>query len=491
MLNEPHSTALHLLVFALLLGASALFSRISGRLGVPVVLVFLGLGMLAGSGGLGGAAAGDYQLAFRVGTAGLALILFDGGLNTSVRDLRRVVLPAGLLATAGVALTAGFAALGARLVGLGWTESMVLGAVVSSTDAAAVFSILRGRGVTLKKRVTAVLELESGINDPLAVILTVLATEVMSGGAGARPAMLLQIPVQFVVGGALGAAIGWGARRVFLRAHLAVGGLYTVLSIAVAFLAFGLPTLVWGSGFLAVYVAGMVLGNGPIPYRAGILRVHDAIAWLSQITMFLMLGLLVSPARLAAVAPIGLALGLMLVLVARPAAVLLCLAPFSLSLNERLLIAWVGLRGAVPVVLASYPVLAGLAGAQSIFDLVFFIVVVSTLLVGATIKRAVRLLRLDDPSAAVAPALLEITSTQLLVGEIHGFIIDPLASVAGARVSELPFPEGAAAMLIVRAAHLIAPKGRTVIEPGDAVYVFCRPEDRAFISLLFGREQEE
>ncbi len=490
MPNEPASTAVAMLVVALLLATAVLSSRATGRLGIPVALIFIGLGMAAGHEGAGGIAFEDYGLTFRLGVVALSLILFDGGLNTTSADIRRVLKPAGLLATLGVLLSTIFMSGAARLLGFSWGESLLIGAVVSSTDAAAVFGVLRGSGLSLKKRVATTLEVESGLNDPLAVILTVIATASLASGKPPSLMALALVPVQIAIGAGAGLVLALGARHVLTKIGMP-GGLYAVLTVSLAFLAFAAPTLISGSGFLSVYVAGAVLGNGPLPYRSGLLRVHDALAWFAQILMFLLLGLLVSPLRLLEVAGAGTLLGLILAILVRPLSALPCLLPFRYPWRESLFVAWAGLRGAVPIILATYPVLAGVAGAPRVFDTAFFIVVLSTLVPGATIRSLVRLVRLQSDAAPPPPALLEITSTQLLAGEIMSFYIDAASSVAGARVVDIPFPLDAAAMLVVRGRELIAPRGYTIIEHGDHVHVFCRPEDRAFVTLLFGAREQD
>ncbi len=384
--SEPAATALLLTTCGILLAASVLFSRVSQRAGIPIALLFIVIGMLAGSEGIGGIHFSDYPFAFRIGSIALALILFDGGLNTPMEAVRRYWAPAGVLATVGVVLTAGLVALAANLMGLDWPEALILGAVVSSTDAAAVFSILRGSGLHLKRRVGVTLELESGLNDPVAVILTtsltanLLAHEAVDGWR-----VTGEILLQLAVGGVVGIAIAWAGRVLLARIRLVSGGLYPPLTLAIAFLAFGVATLLHGSGFLAVYLAGLLLGNSPLPYKAGLLRVHDALAWLSQIGMFLILGLLVFPSRLPEVAVIGLAIALLLAVAIRPLTVALCLLPFRYPMKDVAFIGWVGLRGAVPIVLGTFPVLAAAPGAERIFHLVFFLVVVSALIPGGTV----------------------------------------------------------------------------------------------------------
>jgi cell volume regulation protein A len=490
--QEPAATALLLTTAGVLLGASVLFSRASQRIGVPIALLFLVIGMLAGSEGIGGIEFEDYGFAFRVGALALALILFDGGLNTPLGALRRSWAPAGLLATVGVGLTAGLVAVMGNVAGLAWGQALVLGAVVSSTDAASVFAVLRGSGLQLKRRVGTTLELESGLNDPVAVILTIaLTTNLLHPGQIGPWDMLGRILLELGVGGAIGLAVGMGGRQLLARYPLHTGGLYPALTLAFALLSFGVASLLHGSGFLAVYLAGMILGNGPLPYRSGLMRVHDALAWLAQIGMFLILGLLVFPSGLFEVAGSGLAIALLLAFVGRPLVVALCLVPFRYPWRETAYIGWVGLRGAVPIVLATYPVLVGAPGADRIFHLVFFIVVVNALVPGGTVAAVTRRLGLQTPGPPAPQAVLAIESRLPLEGELMSFYVSEALVVAGVALADLDFPEGASVMLIVRGNRLVPPKGSTVLEPGDHVYVVARPEDRGLMQLMFGQPEAE
>jgi potassium/hydrogen antiporter len=484
---EPVFTAVALTITGVLLGASVLASRTSGRIGVPVALLFLAIGMASG---LAGLQFDDHRIAFRLGTVALILILLDGGLSTPAASVRRVLAPASVLATAGVAATALVAAAGARAVGLPWDAALLLGAIVSSTDAAAVFSVLRGARIHLRRRVAEVLEVESGLNDPMAVILTVSFTEAMTEGRTPGLAMIGGAALQIAVGLVVGIGLGRAGRFALARAHLAAGGLYPVLTLALAFAAFGAATLLHGSGFLAVYVLAVVLGNGPLPYRTGLVRVHDAMAWFAQVSMFLLLGLLADSARVAAVAGPGILLALLLAFVARPVAVAPCLAPFRFAAREVVFVSWVGLRGAVPIILATYPVLAGAPGARRIFDLVFFVVLVSTLVQGVSIRALARKLDLEVPGPPAPRAVLEIVSREALSGEVLSFYVEAASAVAGSTIAELPFPEGATVMLVVRGHELVPPRGPTVLAPGDHVHVFTRPEEKPLVLLLFGREEE-
>lgn len=491
MPSEPRATVVALLAAGALLVLSVVASRFARRAGIPVVLLFLALGMLAGSEGIGRIPFENYALSYRVGTLALVLILFDGGLRTPVEVVRRALGPAAVLATAGVALTAAIVALGARSLGFSWMQGLLLGSIVSSTDAATVFSVLRGGGVHLQERVESVVELESGLNDPVAVMLTFAITASLAEGEPLRaPLLLLYVAEQLAIGAAVGAAVGFCARFLLAHVRLRAGGLYPVLTVGLALVAFGVASLLAGSGFLAVYVAGFLVGSGHPPNRPALLRVHDFVAWSSQIGMFLVLGLLVAPSRLVAVAAEGVALSLLLAFVARPAAVALCLFPFGLRAREVLLVGWVGLRGAVPIILALIPVLARVEGADVIFDVVFFVVAVSVVVQGGTARWATRLLGLGTAEPAVPAALLEIESTRPLDVELITFYVSPASAVCGARIADIPFPERSSAMLVVRDEGLLAPKGDTVLREGDHVFVFCPREDVPLVRLLFGREAE-
>jgi len=331
---EPLSTALLLTAIGGLLILSGLASRLSQHLGVPALLIFLLLGIAAGSEGIGGIPFADYSLAFRLGIIALVLILFDGGLNTSRDVLRRAAAPATMLATGAVALTALLVAAVGLLLDLSPSIAILVGAVVSSTDAAAVFAVLRGSGIRLKEKTGAVLEVESGLNDPMAFFLTFIATEVILGTQtiGLHTLWLLFLQVGIGLLGGIGFGLGG---RVLLRAvHLPAAGLYPVLTVAIAFAAFGATTLLEGSGFLAVYLTAVIFADAPLPYRAGIRRVHDGLAWLAQISMFLVLGLLVFPSQIWPLVTVGTILATALAFVARPLAVLLTLCPFVFSWRE-------------------------------------------------------------------------------------------------------------------------------------------------------------
>lgn len=479
------TTAVGLLIVGILFAVSAVASRAGARLGFPIALSFIGLGMLAGSEGFGNLAFEDYGLTFRVGTVALVLILFDGGLNTPLHTFNSALKPAGVLATIGVVLTAGIVAIVAHWMGMGWTEAALLGAIVAPTDASAVFAVLRTSRMELSHRAASTLEVESGLNDPVAVILTMTIVSLLSGTGTAWTELLWKVPLEIAVGSVVGWFLGRFSAAVLLRLRLPVSGLYTVLTLGIAFMGFGLATVLHGSGYLAVYVLGVAMSHRGLPYDAGLRRIHDALAWFCQVAMFLMLGLLVFPSRLIEVAWIGLGLAFVLAVIARPIAVILCLLPFNYAWRERIFVAWVGLRGAVPIILATMPILAQTRSAYHIFDIVFFIVVASSVFPGSTVRWVMQKLQVGKPAEPEPPVGVELNAVRRLRGDILTFYINEHSALAGAAIQAIDFPPESAAMLIVRGSDMIAPKGPTKLKIGDHVYVFARAEDRERITTLF------
>ncbi len=479
--------AILLLAFGALLAISVLFSRASARVGVPLTLVFLGLGMLAGSEGLGGIAFGDYNIALWLGTAALTFILFDGGLHTSVAAMRGVLAPSITLATIGVALTAGTMAVLGHAVGLPWSTAWMIGVIMSSTDAAAVFSVLRASGVHLKRRVGMTLELESGLNDPVAVIGTAVVLTALTSGARPSPfTTAAAVVMELSIGAVLGIGIGRGARWIMRRFVVRPSGLVPAFTIATASLAYAVPSLLHGSGFLSVYLAGIVLGSERLPYHHSVQRVHDTLAWLSQIGMFLVLGLLAFPSRVVDVIPTGLGLALVLALVARPLAVTLCLALFRYRWRDIVFVSLVGLRGAVPIVLATLPVIMRVPRAEYVFDVVFVMVVANALLQGAPVPWLSRRLRVESAEPPMAPALLEIEGPAPFDRDIRSYVIDDALPICGAPVSALPLPPEVTVMLVIRGTQLLTPADTLVLAPGDHVYLLVTEGDISMVQLLFG-----
>jgi cell volume regulation protein A len=469
----------------LLLGV--LVTKLSRRLNVPALLFFVIVGMLAGSEGFGGIEFENYQLAQDVGLIALALILFAGGLDTSPRVLSLGLRPAASLATLGVVVTAlmlgGFTAWW-----LGWSilEGVLLGAIVGSTDAAAVFLILRGHNTKLARPVESTLEVESGLNDPMAVFMTIAITEALMSPAGLSGVdVLFRLGYQAVAGTAIGLGFGIAGAWAINRVRLESSGLYPVMTLALGLGTFTLTDAVEGSGFVAVYLAGLMIGQRLTVSQRLIIDFHDGLAWLMQIVMFVALGLLSFPSRLWAVAGDGLILSAVLMVIARPAAVFVSLVFSRFDLRERLLISWVGLRGAVPIILATFPVAAGLPNGLLFFDLIFFVVVTSVLLQGTTISWAARLLGLHSQRRPEPRHRLHITSIEQTDRRIMDYYLDQKSRAVGRLIKDLPFPHETFIAMIVRGGQVLAPKGQTRLEVGDHLFVLCRKHDQQDIGRLF------
>ncbi len=487
---EPTHTAIVLVLVAVLLLLSALATRLSGRLGIPALLFFLLLGSLARLLPESGFRSPGSHLAFQIGTVALVLILFDGGLRITARTARSVLAPALMLALPGTVISAALLALIGHAIGLSKPHAILLGAIVSSTDVAAVLLVLRGAPAPLGERVGRTLELESALNDPVAVILTTSAIAAFGAKSPTGMAILATAIVQIAVGLMVGAAFGAVGRWMLARIVLPSAGLYPVLTVSLALGAFGVATIARGSGFLAVALLAIILASGSLPYRAGLHRVHDALAWLSQITMFLLLGLLARPAGLVAEEGLGAILALALAIVARPASVLLCLVPFRFTWRERVFIAVTGLRGAVPIVLATYPLIEGVPSAGELFDLVLVMVAFNSLLPGAIVGPLARWLRIGVKAPPPPPAGIEMVSRVDYDGSFMSYYVSPASAVAGAQVQELPLPDSTIVALIARGRQILAPRGTTRLEPGDHVYVFVTRADESFVDLLFGFIEE-
>lgn len=473
-LGHMTSFEIILLATALLLVLSVVSGQLSDRLGVPGLLVFLLIGMLAGSEGLGGVPFDDAELAQRVGIVALVFILFAGGLLTSWASVRSVLVPAIALSTAGVLLTAllvgGFAS---WFLDLTLLEGFLLGAIVSSTDAAAVFAVLRARRTSLTAQVRALLELESGSNDPMAVFLTVACTQLIAVPGGPVAALLPVFAVQMTLGAVVGLAFGRAMVLTVNRLRLEYDGLYPVLTIGMVLLCYAATAGCGGNGFLAVYVAGIAMGSQRFRHRNSLVRFHDGLAWLMQIAMFVVLGLLVFPSRLLPVAASALAVVAFLMLVARPVSVLLVLAGTRFTLPEKLMVGWVGLRGAVPIVLATFPLLANVPDAEVIFDLVFFIVLVSVAIQGPSIPWIARRLGVAAPLRVPQHYPIEFESQAEVDAELLELIVPAAAAAAGRRLVDIPLPPGTLVVLICRDEQFIVPDGTTSIAAGDVVLVLC------------------
>ena len=473
-----------LLLVGAILTASIVVALGASRTGVPSLVAFLALGMLLGSDGPGGIEFDDAELARTVGVIGLAAILFEGGLSTSWRRLRQVAVPAALLSTVGVAVTAALTGLAAYLLfDLTLLESVLLGAVVSSTDAAAVFATLRFTNI--RRRLARTLEAESGINDPMAIALTIGLIEwILEPTSGFEELALLvlqKLGLGLVVGVALGAVAMWA----FARLPTSIGAFAPVASIAAGSLSFGAAEVIGGSGFLSVYLVGLAVGSTPSRYRRQLVGFHEGLAFLAQVAMFVVLGLLVFPRDLLDVAIPGLALAAVLVILVRPAAVWLSVVRQEYSQRERALLGWAGLRGAVPIVLGTFVLSSEVEEAETIFNAVFFVVVVSALVQGMTLERVAERLGLVTPGPAVVTPPLELDALSSL--DLVDFAVAGDHAIAGAAVRELGLPRSALIAVVARGEDTIPPRGSTIIQPGDRLFVLVPHARRADLEDVFER----
>ncbi len=466
-----------IIVIAVFLVVSVSLSKISERFGVPALLVFLGIGMLAGSDGPGGLYFDNAWLSQALGTVALAFILFTGGLETEVQTVKTVAKPALLLATAGVLITAVLTGLCVKYaLGLSWLKSLLIGSIVSSTDAAAVFAVLRSKNVSLKEPLRPLLELESGSNDPMAVFLTIGFIELLRNPAQSMWSLIPLFFQQMVLGFLLGYAMSKLFIAIVNRINLDYEGLYPVLSLGWVLLTYGLTAWLNGSGFLAVYIIGIMLGKHVYSHKKSLIRFHDGVAWLMQISMFLTLGLLVFPKQLMPVAGQGLLISLLLIFVARPVSVFIGLAAFKFSLREKLLISWVGLRGSVPIVLATFPLLAGLDQDHFIFNLVFFIVITSVLFQGTTIPYFARILGVDAPFVRKRRYPIDFEGSSKVNMQLEDFIVPYESKAVGQPIFKLGFPKDSLITLIVRDNKYITPRGDTLLEEGDVLLILSSHE---------------
>ena len=473
-----------ILLGSLLVLAGILSSLVALRFGAPLLLVFLLLGMLAGEGGPGGLKFDDIGTAYMVGSIALALILFDGGLRTRLATFRNVLAPAATLATAGVLITTLLTAPVAKLVlGIGWTQALLVGAVVASTDAAAVFLLINARGLRLRSRVRATLEVESGTNDPFAVFLTLLLVEFLLAGDQTWSHVLVIFLRDTVLGCIIGVAGGRIITLVLNRLALPQG-LHAPFVAVSALVVFAAANTVHSSGFLAVYLAGLVVGNRQTRAHNSVVVFLDAVTWLAQIVMFVLLGLLVWPHRLADSLVGAVVIAAVLMLVARPVAVFLCLAPFGFPWREKLFLSWVGLRGAVAIFLASIPLLVGLPAGYLFFDVAFVVVLSSLLIQGWTVAYAARKLDISFTRSDPLPRRVELDLPGQLAREIVGYPVP----------ANSPFlrrgliPNWARPTLVVRNEEILTPAEADPVRAGDYVYLLAPPEkaqalDRFFVNM--------
>ncbi|WP_404399853.1 potassium/proton antiporter [Idiomarina seosinensis] len=475
-----------LLICGVLLVISILAGVLSNRLGAPILLTFLVVGMLAGTDGVIGLTFDDPNIAFFIGTTALLIILFDGGMRTNPQRFRVALWPAISLATIGVAITCTLVAVAAVYwFNLSWGAALLIGAILSSTDAAAVFGIFQQQGLQIKERVGATLEIESGSNDPMAVILTLTMTAaVASGTFNLWYVMLLEVLWQ-LLGGLL---FGWLGGRLFIVAARKLPlsfSFFPLLAVASAVMIYAATALLHASGFLAVYLAGFVIGNARLPQLVHILHVQDGLAWLAQIAMFLILGLLVTPSHLVEYAPVALGIAFALIFIARPAAVFISLLPFSFPWREQVFMSWVGLRGAVPIILALFPWLSGVEQQELYFDIAFVVVMVSLIIQGWTIAPMARWLQLEVPKKAEPQQrmpLSAVPSKEAL--EVWLYEIDKNSPACDHNWSELKLTAPATFIGLIREGEWLQPETQPTVEEGDSLLVAATTKDISEVSRI-------
>lgn len=479
------STDSFILLLAFLFIVGVLTTRFSTRLGVPSLIFFIMVGMVMGSDVLGIIYFDNAALAQMIGVIALVIILFEGGLQTNLKDVRPVIIPSLSLATVGVLITSGIIAVAARMIlGLDWLEAVLFGAIVGSTDAAAVFAVLKGHNISSKLGST--LEAESGSNDPMAVFLTVAMIELIT----IPDASILKLIGDFFLQMGLGLILGFIFGKVAVKAlnsiNLDSSGLYPVFATAFALLTYGITTFMNGSGLLAVYIAAIIIGNAEIAYRHSIFRFTEGFAWMMQILMFVILGLLVFPSELFTPAILiqGILISLILMLLARPVAVFLSTIKMDYSQKERIFLSWAGLKGAVPIILATFPLLAGIENSHQIFNVVFFVVLTSALIQGATIPMLANKLGLNGPKKTIPMQSLELISLGKADAEMIEYEMESDSAIVGKTLMEINFPEGTLVNAIIRNGKLIAPTGNTVIMSGDFLYILSERKNKPKLKKL-------
>ena len=464
-----------ILIAGALMAAGLGASLVAGRLRIPGLVLFLALGMLVGSDGTGWIDFDDYEVARVVGIIALSLILFEGGLSAGFREIRPVLGAALSLATLGTLLTAIVTGLAAAwLFELSTLEGLLIGSILASTDGAAVFALLRGS--TLRRRLARTLEGESGFNDPVAVLLVVGFSDWILDPRFGIADMAIGLVTELLIGLAVGVAVGRLAVGAFRRVTLATGGLYPVATLTTAALAYGIADTLHGSGFLAVYLAGLALGGATIPAKRTVTAFHEGLAWVAQLAMFLTLGLLVFPGQLDDVALEGTLVALVLAFVARPIGTAVATAAAGYSPREQIVLGWAGLRGAIPVVLATFPVIAEVPQSLTFFNIVFFAVLLSTVAQGATFEPLARKLGVTTSEPALPMPLAELGTIRRLGAEVVEYPIGPDDAIAGVRVHDLALPRDALVTVVVRGDRAIPPRGSTRLEAGDRLHLLVQEE---------------
>lgn len=481
-----------LVIGPFLILVSIALAKLSDNIGVPTLLLFLGIGMVAGSEGAGGIYFNDPRLAQSIGIVSLVFILFSGGLETSWKEVKPIFWQAASLSTVGVLITAfAVASFISLAFGVPFLHSLLLGAVVSSTDAAAAFSVLRSKSVSLRGTLKPLLELESGSNDPMAVFLTAGLIQLLTMPQSTLGQMVTQFFVQMLLGGLLGLGMG-KIMVIFLNGlKLSYEGIYPVFALAFAALIYGITATLGGSGFLAVYVAGVLVGNSDFIQKRSLLRFFDGLAWLAQIAMFLTLGLLVFPSHIVPVVGVGLLTSLFLMFIARPLSVFASLSLARLGWREKTFISWAGLRGAVPIILATFPLLAGLPNAELIFNIVFFIVITSALLQAWSIPSVARLLGLRGRGELKRRYPIEFAPVEGVDTELVDLIVPYNSGIAGKSIVDLHLPGDSLIVLINRDQNFIVPSGGSQLQECDTVLVLVNKDNIQAVRTIFEKLAEK
>jgi len=469
----------HILFYiSLLIVISIFITKLSENFGLPALLLFLAVGMLAGSDGIGKIFFEDVNITQSVGTVALILILFSGGLSTNIRSVYPVRMEAVSLATIGVVLTALLVGLFCRYVlGFDLVYGLLIGAIVSSTDAAAVFSILRSNNISLKNNLKPLLELESGCNDPMAIFLTMTLTAVIVSNEVNILNISFSLIKQFAFGSLIGYVVSKAVVNIFNRISLSYEGLYPVLALSFAFLIYGSAALIGGSGYLAVYIAGIIIGNSNIIQKRSMLRFFDGLAWLGQIGMFLTLGLLVYPSQLLLIIGSGILLSIFLIFAARPVSVMISLYFSGYKFNEKLAVSWIGLRGAVPIILATIPLSSGIDNSHTIFNIVFFIVISSAVIQGWSIKYITKLLKVTAKPDVNITSPIEFQTLGNNSSELFDFIIPYNSDMKDKTIIDLNLPKDCLIIFICRDEKFFVPNGNTILKPGDVLQILMNKED--------------
>ena len=485
------SFELLILIASMLILLSIAIAKFSDNLGVPTLLLFLGIGMLAGSDGPGGLFFDNAKLAQSIGIVALIFILFAGGLDTKWNEVRPILKEAGILATLGVFVTAvSVALLMVYVFHLSFLNGLLLGAIVSSTDAAAVFSVLRSKNVSLQGNLKPLLELESGSNDPMAVFLTIGTLQLLTTPGSAWSDIILLFFYQMGIGALFGFGMGKAMVLILNKLKFPYEGIYPVFAIAFAGFIFAAAALVNGSGFLAVYIAGLVIGSSDIIQKKSLLRFFDGLSWLGQIAMFLTMGLLVFPHQLVPIIGSGLIISLFLIFIARPAGVFLSLAFSRYTVKEKTFISWVGLRGAVPIILATFPLLAKTPDANILFNIVFFIVLTSAIFQGWSLPVVAKKLGLVLPDRKKHAYPIEFAPLDNVDTQLVDLMVPPRSTIIGKTIVELGMPADSLVVLINRDDTFIVPSGGTAVEENDTLLVLVNKENLPAVKAILSAHKE-